>query len=123
MVEWRCVGFVYFLFFLVDILFIFMLLFMVLFIGGLIFILFINEIKVKMNFKDFISEGAGIYGVRVFEFYLIIGKNFFRFICDILCVFLVIVCFFSWRCCIFVKKLRTKNYKWRDFGWRKICII
>lgn len=123
MVEWRCVGFVHFLFFLVDIPFILMLLLMVLFTGGLILIPLINEIKAKMNLKDFTSEGAGIYGVRAFELHLIIGKNFFRLICDILCVPLAIVCFFSWRCCIFVKKLRTKDYKWRDFGWRKICII
>ncbi|KAL9966168.1 hypothetical protein ACROYT_G024206 [Oculina patagonica] len=121
--KWRCVGFIHFIFFLVDIPFILMALFMILFTGGFILIPVIREIKEEVDMEDLKSEDHGIYGFAAFQLHAIIGKNFFRLICDILCVPLAIICFFSWRCCIFVKKLRKKDYKWQDFGWRKVCII
>ncbi|KAJ7389812.1 hypothetical protein OS493_028781 [Desmophyllum pertusum] len=123
MSEWRYVGFVHFIFFFIDIPFILMFLFMILFTGGLILIPLIREIREDMDLEDLTKSEYGIYGLAAFQLHAIIGKNFFRLICDILCVPLAIVCFFSWRCCIFLKKLRTKDYKWQDFGWRKICIV
>ena len=122
MAEWRYVGLVHFLCFLVDIPFILMLLFMILFTGGFILIPLIHEIKEDVELDDLRACQGGIYGLGAFALHAIIGKNFFRLICDVLCVPLAIICFFSWRCCIFLDKLRKKNYKWKDFGWRKVCI-
>lgn len=121
--KWRCVGFVQFIFFLIDIPFILMGLFMILFTCGFILIPVIREIRDDVDIEDLSRDTQGIYGFSAFQLHGIIGKNFFRLICDILCAPLAVICFFSWRCCIFVKKLRKKDYKWQDFGWRKICII
>lgn len=121
--KWRCVGFVQFIFFLIDIPFILMGLFMILFTVGFILIPVIREIRDDVDIEDLSHDTQGIYGFSAFQLHGIIGKNFFRLICDILCAPLAVICFFSWRCCIFVKKLRKKDYKWQDFGWRKICII
>lgn len=121
--KWYCVGFVQFIFFLIDIPFILMGLFMILFTCGFILIPVIREIRDDVDIEDLSRDTQGIYGFSAFQLHGIIGKNFFRLICDILCAPLAVICFFSWRCCIFVKKLRKKDYKWQDFGWRKICII
>lgn len=121
--KWRCIGLLQFIFFLVDVPFILMAFFMILFTGGFILIPVTREIKEDVDMEDLTKSEHGIYGLAAFQLHAIIGKNFFRLICDILCVPLAVVCFFSWRSCIFVKKLRKKDYNWQDFGWRKICII
>ena len=121
--KWRFVGFIQFIFFLIDIPFILIGLFMILVTGGLILIPVIREISNDVDMEDLTHEEYGIYGLNAFQLHAIIGTNFFRLICDILCAPLAVICFFSWRCCIFLKKLRKKDYKWQDFGWRKICII
>ena len=121
--QWRCIGLIHFIFFLIDVPFILMAFFMILFTGGFILIPVIREIKKDVDMEELTNSEDGIYGLAAFQLHAIIGKNFFRLICDILCVPLAIICFFSWRCCIFLKKLRKKDYKWQDFGWRKVCII
>ena len=122
--EWRYVGFVHFAFFLVDIPFILMGLFMIIFTFGFILIPFFNDIKKeRITLKDLTGPESTIYCCGAFQLHALVGSYFFRFICDVFCIPLAVICVLSWRSCIFVKKLQKKDYTWRDFGWRKICVL
>lgn len=121
--EWRFIGFVHFIFFLIDIPFILMGTFMIIITCGLILIPFYKDIKKdRITLTELRKPKFGIYGLNLFQIHLLVASYFFRFICDVLCIPLAVICILSWRCCIFVKKMRKKDYSWRDFGWRKLCV-
>lgn len=122
--QWRYIGFVHFVFFLIDIPFILMGLFMIMITFGFILIPFFHDVKEEgITWKDLTGPDHGIYCLGSFQLHALVASYFFRFICDVLCVPLAIVCVLSWRCCIFLKKLGKKNYTWRDLGWRKVCVV
>lgn len=121
--QWRYIGFVHFVFFLIDIPFILMGLFMIIITFGFIFIPFFNDLKEdRITFKGLMGPEYGIYCCASFQIHALVASYFFRFLCDVLCFPMAIICLLSWRCRIFVKKLRKKNYSWRDLGWRKVCV-
>ena len=120
--EWRYVGLVQLAIFLMDIPFILMGLFLIGFSLGFILIPLVREIKKKDVKCDYSHEMGGIY-YGGFELRKIVASYFFRFLCDIFCLPLAVVCFFSWRCCIFLKKLRKEDYRWKDLKWREICVV
>lgn len=122
--EWRYIGFVHFMFFLIDIPFILMGLFMITITLGLILIPFFNDLKKDGVTLTYLSEPlGGIYCFGSFDIHILIASYFFRFISDVLCIPMAVICVLSWRSCIFVNKLKKKNYSWRDWGWRKVCVM
>ena len=122
--DWRVNGFVHFAFFLIDIPFILMGLFMILITCGLILIPFFNDMKQEnISFSTLKGPNNGIYCLNAFRLHLLVGLYFFRFICDVLCIPLAVICVLSWRSCIFINKLGKKNYSWSDWGWRKLCVL
>lgn len=122
--DWRVNGFVHFAFFLIDIPFILMGLFMIFITCGLILIPFFNDMKQEnISFSTLKGPDHGIYCLNAFQLHLLVGLYFFRFICDVLCIPLAVICVLSWRSCIFINKLGKKNYSWSDWGWRKLCVV
>lgn len=99
-------------------------LFMIVITLGFILIPFFNDIKKEeITFQELTGPDHGIYCLGSFQLHALVGSYFFRFICDVLCIPLAIICVLSWRSCIFINKLGKKNYSWRDFGWRKVCVV
>ena len=122
--EWRCMGLVHFLFFLVDIPFILMGLLMIVITCGFILIPFFKDVKKEhITMSELMEPVSGIFCLNLFQIHVLVASYFFRFICDILCIPMAVVCLLSWRCHIFVKKLYRKGYSYREFGWRKLCVL
>lgn len=122
--QWRYIGFVHFMFFLIDIPFILMGLFMIVITCGFILIPFFKDVKKEhITMSELIGPVSGIFCLNLFQIHLLVASYFFRFICDILCIPMAVVCLLSWRCHIFVKKLYREGYSYKEFGWRKLCVL
>lgn len=96
--EWRYIGFVHFMFFLIDIPFILMGLFMITITLGLILIPFFNDLKKDGVTLTYLSEPlGGIYCFGSFDIHILIASYFFRFISDVLCIPMAVICVLAWR--------------------------
>lgn len=121
MAEWRYVGLLQFLIFLMDIPVIIMGLMTFVLTLGLIIIPFIKKIKRKNVKCDYTNSKHGIY-FGGFKLRKIVVSYFVRVICDIFCIPLGFLCMCSWRSCLFIRKIK-KVEKWDNFKWRKICVV
>ena len=123
MTEWRSDGFVQIMIFLSDIPF--MLMFLILAFGsfGLLLRPLYKNIKEEDVVWDFSDESSNRFFYGGFHLRRIIAVHFFRMLCDVFCVPLALICLCSWRCMIFVRKVREENYKWEDWDWRRHCFI
>lgn len=121
MAEWRYVGLVHLLIFLMDVPVIIMGLITLILTLGLITIPFIKKIKRKKVKCDYTHVKHGIY-FGGFKLRKIVVTYFVRVICDMFCIPLGFLCLCSWRSCIFIRKIKKVD-KWDNFEWRKICFV
>ncbi|XP_001625228.2 uncharacterized protein LOC5504324 isoform X2 [Nematostella vectensis] len=119
--EWRSIGFLQFFIFLIDIPVIIMGLISIAITFGVILIPFfikLNEEDVKC---DYCTKKGNLY-FGGFKLRGIVISYFFRLMCDIFCLPLGLICFFSWRHKTFVREIKESK-DWESMAWRKVSII
>ena len=117
MAEWRYVGLIQLLIFIVDIPVMVALIILTLTIWRMCPL--VKELKEEGCEFDFQSKTWDIYYSGCEERGIIL-KHFFLLFVDILFVPAGVLCFFSWRCFIFVRKMKDADNDWKR---RKVCFI
>ena len=113
-IEFRYVGLVQFLIFLMDI---------PIFIMGVIIVLTLWRIypcilEIKENWKGK-ADYSGIYFTG-FKVRKVIVKHFFTLFIDAFCVPSAIICLLSWRSILFIKRFHEADGDWKK---RKVCFV
>ena len=121
MADWRLVGFVQFLIFLMDIPIIFMAFAVLIFSFGIAYFPMRREIQEKMIKCDYTYKNESKIYFGGFKLRKLVARYFFKHLTGLLCVPMLVLTLFSWRSVILVRKLRAHNYfEWK---WRKVILL
>ena len=119
--EWRYVGFVQLMIFLMDIPFIFMGAVVILLSCGLVCFRMVRDFREKRVRCDYTYQNSNGIFFGGFKLRSIVASYFFKHMSGLLCIPLILVTLFSWRSVILLRKLHAHNYfEWK---WRKQSII
>ena len=120
MADWRLVGFVQCLIFLMDIPVIFMAFAVLIFSMGIVYFPMKKEIQEKMIKCDYTYKNESNIYFGGFKLRKLVARYFFKHLTGMLCVPMLVLTLLSWRSVILVRKLRPHNYfKWK---WRKVIL-
>ena len=121
MVEWRSVGFIHCLIFLMDIPIIFMAFGALAFSLGIVYFPMKREIEVKSIKCDYTYKNDnGIY-FGGFKLRKLVVRYFFMHLTGMLCIPMLVFTLLSWRSVILVRKLQSHNYFY--WKWRKVILL
>ncbi|XP_031568248.1 uncharacterized protein LOC116302959 [Actinia tenebrosa] len=119
--QWRYVGFVQLIIFIMDIPVIIMGLISLVLTMGFVLIPFLRKVKKKGVKCDYTHQDDDIFFGGFMLRKIVVGY-FVRVMCDIFCIPLGLICLCSWRGPTLIRKIKKKK-NWEDLGWRKVCIV
>lgn len=119
--EWRYVGFVQLVIFVMDIPFILMGLTVIVFSFGLVSFRMTRDIKEKRIKCDYTHQNSSGIFYGGFKLRKLVATYFFKHMSGLLCIPLLLITLLSWRSLILVRKLRPHTYF--DWEWRKEIVL
>ena len=121
MTDWRLVGFIHCMIFLMDIPFIFMALALILLSLGVICVPMQREIAEKNMKWDYTNRNESNLYFGGFKLRMLVGRYFFKHLSGLLCIPLLLLTLLSWRSVILIRNLRQHNYL--EWKWRKVIVL
>jgi hypothetical protein len=121
MSEWRSVGFIHCLIFLMDIPVIFMAFAVLVFSFGIVYFPMKKDIEEKRIKCDYTFKNDHNIYFGGYKLRKLVVTYFFKHLTGMLCIPMLLLTLFSWRSVILVRKLRSHNYfEWK---WRKVILV
>ncbi len=121
MADWRSVGFIHCLIFLMDIPIIFMAFAVLVLSLGIVYFPMKREIEEKRIKCDYTYKNDNNIYFGGFKLRKLIVRYFFKHLTGLLCIPMLLLTLGSWRSVILARKLRSHNYfEWK---WRKVILL
>ncbi|XP_028416905.1 uncharacterized protein LOC114541091 [Dendronephthya gigantea] len=121
MSDWRLIGFIQCLIFIMDIPIILMAFGALIISFGLVYFPMKREIEEKRIKCDYTYKNDSNIYFGGFKLRKLVVRYFFKHLTGMLCIPLLLLTLLSWRSVILARKLRSHNYfKWK---WRKVILV